>query len=391
MNQRFLLDWLYTNGPATRPQLARDSGLSQPTVFATLANLEKVGLVRPMGQSDEPSGRPALVYEADPTAGAVVAVDLGYERVRVVVADLTGKELSRIEVRNSARSAKAMVDMVFDATSSCTSMAGLALTDVTCAIIASPGVYKEQHGRIAYAPLMPGWQRPKLADALRERLIAPLTIENDVNLAALGEYTEGVGRGVSPFAYLHIGTGVGLGLVIDGQLYRGFSGAAGEIGFLPMMDRPGGAPRDRARGMLEEALAAEAVVGYAKEAGMKGAITAEKVYREARTGGIAARAAVKQQTEVLARLLASLCAILDPELIVMGGGIGHNLDLLGVGLSDRLAEITPLKPRLAVSALGSEATVRGAVVRGIAIAREAEFVSRFEAVEPAAEEIVKIS
>jgi predicted NBD/HSP70 family sugar kinase len=390
MNQRFLLDWLYTNGPATRPQLARDSGLSQPTVFATLANLEQAGLVRPVGQTDESSGRPALVYEADPTAGAVVAVDLGHDWLRVVVADLAGRELGKVESRNSARSAKSLVDMVYASVMQATTQAGLSLADLSCAIIASPGVYKEQFGRIAYASQLPGWQRPKLADALRDRLGTKLVIENDVNLAALSEYREGAAQGISHFAFLHIGTGVGLGLVIDGELYRGASGAAGEIGFMPVGDL---VPKDRNRGTLEEAIAAEAVVAYAKEAGMTGSITAARVYAEARGGTAAAVSAVRRQTELLARLLASLVAVLDPELIVMGGGIGHNLDVLGVGLMDRLAELTPLRPRLAVSALGSEATVRGAVVRGVTIAREAEFAGRLGTpeVSTTAEELSQIS
>ncbi|GMA94091.1 hypothetical protein GCM10025881_09150 [Pseudolysinimonas kribbensis] len=221
MNQRYLLDWLYSNGPATRPQLARDSGLSQPTVFATLANLEQAGLVRPSGQSDEPAGRPALIYEADPTAGAVLAVDLGYDWVRIVVTDLLGRQLGKVEHRNTARSSKSLVDAVVEGASQVAKDAGLELSGMTTAVIASPGVYRAQAGRVAYAAQLPGWQRPRLAEELEKRLGLPITIENNINLAALSEYTEGAGQGVSPFAFLHIGTGVGLGMVIDGEVFRG--------------------------------------------------------------------------------------------------------------------------------------------------------------------------
>ncbi|GAA2080894.1 ROK family protein [Pseudolysinimonas kribbensis] len=376
MNQRYLLDWLYSNGPATRPQLARDSGLSQPTVFATLANLEQAGLVRPSGQSDEPAGRPALIYEADPTAGAVLAVDLGYDWVRIVVTDLLGRQLGKVEHRNTARSSKSLVDAVVEGASQVAKDAGLELSGMTTAVIASPGVYRAQAGRVAYAAQLPGWQRPRLAEELEKRLGLPITIENNINLAALSEYTEGAGQGVSPFAFLHIGTGVGLGMVIDGEVFRGATGAAGEVAFLPLLDVEGATPEDRNRGILEEALGADALVSAAKDAGMTGTITPARVYKEARAGSALALGVVRGQTELLARLLVSLCSFLDPELVVLGGGVGQNLDLLGVGLMDRIGELSPLRPRLAASSLGSDAVVRGAVVHGISLAREAEFQAR---------------
>lgn len=386
MNQRYLLDWLYSNGPATRPQLARDSGLSQPTVFATLANLEQAGLVRPSGQSEEQTGRPALVFEADPSAGTVLAIDLGRDRLRVVVADLLGRQLGRMDQRGGVTSAKSLVERVARGAEEAVHDAGLSLTDVTTAIIAAPGVYRSHLGAVAYAPQLPDWQRPRLTDALAARLGLPITVENDVNLAALSEYTEGAGQGARTFAYLHIGTGVGLGIVIDGELYRGATGAAGEVGFLPLVDRPGSAPKDRNRGMLDEALGADAVTAAARAAGMTGSITLARVYRDARNGSELALGVVRRQTEVLAQLLTAVSAFLDPELIVLGGEIGQNLDLLSVGLLDRIGELTPTRSRLAVSGLGTEATLRGAIVRGRAIAREEVFARRMTPTETAVEE-----
>lgn len=350
MNQRFILDWLYEHGPATRPQISRAVGLSQPTVFATLANLADVGLVRTRGQSEESNGRPALIYEADPTAGTVAAVDLGRDWLRVLVSDLGGTVLARAERRNTARGAKALMGMVRDAIGGAVGEAALAYDAITHAIIASPGVYRE-HGRMLYAARLPEWQRPRLYEELRETLGMPVTVENDVNLAALAEHRQGAGRGMNPFAYLHIGTGVGLGLVIDGQVYTGASGAAGEIGFLPFTGRE----------PLGE---------------LAGVTTAADVFQLARDGDKPAREAVGRQTEVLAELLTSVSAFLDPELIVVGGGIGQHLDQLGVGLADRLDQLSPLRPRIVASVLGADVTVRGAALRGVEIAREAVFTAR---------------
>ncbi len=377
MNQRFILDWLYQNGPATRPQISRAIGLSQPTVFATLANLEDVGLVRTRGQYEESNGRPALIYEVDPTTGTVAAVDVGADWLRVMISDLLGTILARTEVRNTARSSKALVGMVKEAITAAASEASIDYAAISHTIIASPGVYREQDSRIIYATRLPELQRPKVYDELRGTLGMPVTIENDVNLAALAEYRQGAGRGVNPFVYLHIGTGVGLGLVVDGKVYTGATGAAGEIGFLPFPDTEVlGDTVVHERGILEAAFAAEAVVEHGRRLELEGANTATKVFDLARKGVAPAKQAVQRQTEILAALLTSISAFLDPELIVVGGGIGQNLDLLGVGLAERLDKLSPLRPRIVASVLGSDVTVCGAVTRGVAIAREAIFTER---------------
>ncbi|MGN6126576.1 MAG: ROK family protein, partial [Humibacter sp.] len=359
---------------------------SQPTVFATLANLEQAGLVRPSGQSEEQTGRPALVFEANPAAGTVLAVDLGRDQVRIVIADLLGRQLSRHDQANGARSAKSLVAAVARGAEQAAASADLDLADITCAVIGSPGVYRAQSGDIVYAAQMPGWQNPRLAVLLDEQLGVPFIIENDVNLAALSEYSEGAGAGMNPFAYLHIGTGVGMGVVIDGELYRGASGAAGEVGFLPLLGAPGAVPHDLGRGMLEEQLGIDAVVGYAKEEGLAGPLTPAKVYAAALGGSEPAIRAVRRQGEALARLLATIAATLDPESIVVGGELGQQLEVFGEQLMSRVAELTPLHPRLAPSMLGSDATIRGAVTRGVAMARASVFTARLSPDEAPADD-----
>jgi predicted NBD/HSP70 family sugar kinase len=375
MNQRVLLDRLFARGPTTRPQLARDTGLSQPTVHAALADLQRAGLARPAGRPETAQGRPAQVYEANPSAGACAAVDIGHDWLRLVVADLAGNQRSRLDVRNKSRSARGLVTQVSRAVADACEAAALPLTAITHTVIGSPGVFRSQQGRVAYAGNLPGWQRPGLGEALRAQIGTPLTIDNDANLAALGEQHEGAAQGISHFAYLHIGTGVGLGLVIDGQVYRGASGAAGEIGYIPVAEPPFDRPRNAARGMMEEALAADAVVSYAREAGMTGSLSAASVFAAARENNPAALAAVQREAERLSELVATVAAFLDPELIVVGGGVGQNLDLLEPAMRSRLDQLTPLRPRLAVGRLGTEAVLRGALATGVAIAREATFTA----------------
>jgi predicted NBD/HSP70 family sugar kinase len=379
MNQRLLLDHLFSGGPAIRPQLARDTGLSLPTVIAALNGLEDVGLVRSAGRTETTHGRPAATYEADPTSGAVVGVDIGHDWLRLLVADLAGTQLGRLDVRNRTRGAKALVEKVRQAVSQATAEAGLRPADITHTVIGSPGVYDTRRGRIRYAANLPGWQRVGLAEALTAQLGTSVTLDNDANLAALGEHTYGAARDVRDFVYLTIGTGVGLGLVLDGQLYRGANGVAGEAGYLPMgeaMTAPRVGPQPR--GILEESLAATAVVRYAAEAGMTGQLTAEVVFTAAREGDRAALAAVAKEAGQLAQLIATILVLFDPELIVVGGGVGQNLDLLEPAMREALATLSPMTPTLAVGDLGRDAVVMGAVARGISIARDAVFKERIE-------------
>ena len=377
MNQRLLLDLLFSGGPAIRPQLARETGLSLPTVIAALRDLEAAGLVRTTTttrRSEEAQqGRPAASYEANAEAGHVLGVDIGREKVRVLLADLAGRPLGApLEVRNRARTADALVDQVQDVVALTTRQAGLDAAAVTHTVVGSPGVLDPGRGRIRYAPNLPGWQRPGLAETLADRLGTALTIDNDANLAALGEHAYGAARGLTNCVYLHLGTGVGLGLVLDGRLYRG-RGAAGEVGFLPLGDRRSMHAR---RGMLEESVAADAIVRRAREEGMTGRLTAETVFAAARDEGDArALRTVAAVGGHIGSLVAGILAFLDPELIVFGGGIGQNLDLLEPYVGEALAAITPMRPRLAVSALGGEAVLWGAIATGVSAAREAVFAA----------------
>lgn len=378
MNQRLLLDRLFTDGPMTRPRLAQDAGLSLPTVSAALAGLTGAGLAREAGSPDAGSGRPAVLYEANPAAGAVAGVDVGHEWLHVLITDLSSASLSARRVRNTADSATGLVDLISRSVAEATAEAGV--DRVTHTVLGTPGVFDPRAGRVSYAANLSGWQDLDLGGALSARLGPSLTIDNDANLAALGERAEGAAQGVSQFAYLMIGTGVGMGLILDGRLYRGFTGSAGEVGYLPI--GPGGSPERphaRWRGMLEESLSARAVVSGARDQGMTGVETAADVFAAARAGDPAAIATVGGEAERLALVIASICAFVDPELIVLGGGVGQNLDLLEPRLRERLAELIPMRATLRASVLRDQAVVRGAVAVGVGHAREIVFREAIEA------------
>ncbi|MFE1834517.1 ROK family transcriptional regulator [Streptomyces sviceus] len=368
-NERLLLERLRADGPASRAQLARGTGLSKPTVSSALAALESAGLVREVGTHVPERGRTAVLYAPDPAAGHVLGVDVGRSWLRVAVADLDGTVVARSDVRNQARSSAAMADLVVSTARRVVADSGVAPEEVVHAVVGTPGVYDEEHRRVRYAMHLPGWGRAGLFDRMREELGVPLEVHNDANLAALGEYTYGVGAGSRLFAYILIGTGLGMGVVSDGRLFTGAHGLAGEIGFLPW---PGQQKPER----LEDAVSGVAVVEAARRFGMRGQLTAKAVFDAARQGDDAAVRAVRLEGERIAHTVAVAAAVLDPDLVVLGGGVGHSVDLLLKPVRDNLRALTPLRPKLAPSRLGEDAVLLGAVATALGTAREVVFERR---------------
>ena len=237
INERSALELIRQLGPLSRAEIARRSGLSKPTVSLALARLEQAGLVREVGRTKGGKGATALLYDLDPRAGWVLGLDVGRGFLRCAVADITGGLLTRRDERTRARSQQALVAQIGALARRVADAAGLRLAAVTRATLGTPGVLQPGRDRLALAPNLPGWQRPGVLDAVRAELGTQVAVENDVNLAAIGERWHGLGRQVRSFVFLSVGTGVGMGVVLDGELFRGASGAAGEVGYLPLGDQ----------------------------------------------------------------------------------------------------------------------------------------------------------
>ncbi|MFI6148904.1 ROK family protein [Streptomyces sp. NPDC051109] len=387
-NERLLWERLRSGGAASRAQLARETGLSKPTVSSALAALEQAGLVREAGVHAPERGRTAVLYAPDPTAGYALGIDIGRSRLRVALADLDGTVVARCDVRNQARTANTMADLAVSTAHGLVADSALDPRKVTHAVVGTPGVYDEDKRRVRYARQLPGWGRPGLFDRIRDGLGLPVAVQNDANLAALGEYTYGVGAGSRLFVYVMIGTGLGMGIVNEGRLFTGAHGGAGEIGFLPWAGRgeadPGSDTADSADSTdsagstdsMEDAVSAEAVVQGARAHGMTGPLTAKDVFDAARAGDPAAARAVEQEGVRLAHTVAAVSAVLDPDLVVLGGGVGHNADLLLSTVRRTLRTLTPLRPKVAPSGLGEDAVLLGAVATALDAARDLAFEGR---------------
>lgn len=368
-NERLLLARLRTLGSASRAQLARETGLSKPTVSSALAALAAAGLVREAGTHAPERGRTAVLYAPDPAAGYALGVDVGRGWLRVALADLDGTLVARSDVRNRARGADAMAGLLVTTARQVVANSGVDPAEVVHGVVGTPGVYDERQRRVRYAMHLPGWGRAGLFDRMREDLGLPLEVHNDANLAALGEYTYGVAAGSRLFAYIMIGTGLGMGVVSEGRLFTGAHGLAGEIGFLPW-------PGQRRPERLEDAVSGVAVAETARRLGMTGQLTAKSVFDAARQGDPAAVEAVRLEGERIAHTVAAAAAVLDPDLVVLGGGVGHSVDLLLRPVREHLRTLTPLRPKLAPSRLGEDAVLLGAVATALGTARDLVFERR---------------
>ncbi|WP_030753400.1 ROK family protein [Streptomyces sp. NRRL S-31] len=368
-NERLLLDRLRALGAASRAQLARETGLSKPTVSSALASLAAAGLVREAGTHTPERGRTAVLYAPDPAAGYALGVDIGRGWLRVALSDLDGTLAARADVRNRARTSAALAGLVVTTARQVIADSGVDPAEVAHGVIGTPGVYDEERRRVRYAMHLPGWGRAGLVDGMRAELGVPLEVHNDANLAALGEYAFGVGAGSRLFAYILIGTGLGMGVVSEGRLFTGAHGLAGEIGFLPW---PGRRKPER----LEDAVSGVAVVEAAREFGMSGQLTAKSVFDAARQGHPGAVRAVEREGERVAHTVAAAAAVLDPDLVVLGGGVGHSVDLLLRPVREHLRTLTPLRPRIAPSRLGEDAVLLGAVATALDTARNLVFERR---------------
>ena len=394
LNEQLLLDHIRSSGPYSRADLARVSGLSKPTVSLALANLERAGLIRLAGQRTGVPGRTALLYEVRPEAGFVVGLDIGLRYLRGAVADLAGEIRARLSVPVRAATVAGRVAELVDLADELCARAGITRAAVIQTVVGSPGVYDPQRNLMALTGGLPDWDQPEALAGLRTAFGPALAIENDVDAAALAERALGVGQEADNFAFVHVGSGVGMGLVLGGRLHRGVHGVAGEIAFLPV----GGDPHARAdadadvgagsndgrvtagpegviidpeearrRGTLETAAGADGVVRAARRAGLSRLATARQIFEAAAAGDERAAAVVAGEARLVAAAICCVISVVDPSLIVLGGGIGQAPGF-AEAVTAALAEIAPVLPDVKVSALGTDVVVDGCLAEAAALA-----------------------
>ncbi|GAA5009002.1 ROK family transcriptional regulator [Streptomyces hyderabadensis] len=385
MNDRAALDLLLEHGPLSRTRIGKLTGLSKPTASQLLARLEAAGLVLAGGTTEGRPGPGAQLYEVNPAAAHAAGLDVTPDRILAAVADVTGRTVGRYELPTPGRRpATPVVQQVTDALDGAVKAAGLDRGAVHRLVIGTPGAFDPGTGRLRYASHLPGWHSPALLDELAAALPMPVEYENDVNLAAVAEQRLGAARGHEDFVLLWNQEGLGAALVLGGRLHRGWTGGAGEVGFLPVP----GAPLVRkvsrtGSGGFQELAGSQALPGLARELGVadvpSGAYTevaAALVARAARTGADddPHRRLLRTYATRLATGLASLVSVLDPELVVLSGtSLTAGGEVLRDLVRDELEELAASRPRLAVGDVTEDPVLRGALESALATTRDEVF------------------
>ena len=315
-----------------------------------------------------------------PSAPLYAAVDLGGTKVRAVVADGGGCVLGDdIRPSGAADGLEAVLGRMVESLDAALAKAGVEREQLAGLGIASPGAVDVERGVVPNAPQLPGWQDVPLGRLMAERVGVPTILENDASAAALGEHRFGAGRGSRHMLYITVSTGLGGGIIIGGELYRGKSGAAGELGHV-IIDINGPPCGCGARGCLEALASGTAIARMgerlaesgdspvlARLRGQEGPVTAEMMKRAADMGDAASREAFREAGHYLGVALAGYVNIFDPELIVVGGGCAQAGDLLmdqAQVTMESLAMNQPLKGvRLIVSELGEFSGAMGMIAR----------------------------
>jgi predicted NBD/HSP70 family sugar kinase len=379
LNSAAILHTIRADGPISRAELARATGLSKPTVKEVAELLLRSGYVtesRAEGhtQPRRPGPRARLLsFRGD--MGHVLGIDIGANKVLALVADLTG-EVVATERRQTGsrerRSADALLELVATVAEGALSAASVRRFAVKAVGVGTPGVVEPVSGRVTLAPQLGGWEGLPLASRLETSLPGPVLVDNEVRLSLLAERWRGIARSVDDALFVQIGVGIGGGVLIGGDVYRGAGGAAGEIGYLPVFDTE---EASDGLGPFEHAAGGSAFARLGRRAAASGestmlleladgdldAIDAETVFAAAGHGDPGARAILDEVLERLARGVASAVALLNPSTVIVGGGLSRAGTALLEPLERRICELVPVPPRVVLSSLGDESVALGAV------------------------------
>jgi predicted NBD/HSP70 family sugar kinase len=380
LNRSAILDLIRAEGTISRTQIGRRLNLSLPTVMRIVDDLIEVGLVMDDGAAESTGGRPRSLLKFNGRAAAVVGIDLGGTQMFGTVADLAGNIQAEKYLTPDGEDGPANLAHLFeliDHLLAAPRPAGQAIRGIG---IGAPGITQHSEGIVTWAPSL-NWRDLPLNKLLAERYKLPVFVENDVNLAALGEYGFGSCKGAASLVLLAVGTGIGAGIVIDRQIYRGYHQSAGEIGYLPP-DSSYLNHRYEGFGALESLASVTGVARRARQVLQQmqvshpADVSGEEVFNAASRGEAWARAVVAETANYLSLAVAAISTLIDPEVVILGGGVVTYADLLIPLIQEHLAGVIPVVPLLKPSSLGFRAAVMGAIMMVLDATTEHVFIQR---------------
>jgi glucokinase len=345
-------------GAFTRSALIEATGLSAPTVGSLVSHLMRSGIVRDLGAGPSRGGRRPSFMEFNARHGYIAAIDLGPTRTRLAVADLRGEMLAHDVVATPLKLApEALLARLAAALRKLMQSAHLPVERLVAVGAGAPGAVAWHTGVVTFAPNLGGWTHVPMREVLERELHVPAIVENDVNLAILGERWRGAAKGHETCAYITVGTGIGAGIIVDGVLHRGHHFIAGEIAFMCM------GPQfvdTRPHRCLESLASLKALA----ESGSAPRDPAHFVDNALRAGpeDRRLRKAVQDAAVLIGIAVANLSVVVDPSLVVLAGAlVAEGLPVVPE-VQRIVGQVVPAPPQIVLSALGKEAPLWGCLL-----------------------------
>jgi predicted NBD/HSP70 family sugar kinase len=348
-----VLQLLFSNRDLSRAHISRVSGLSKQTISSVMADLENAHLVEETGITEGGIGRRAQTYRLSPRAGFAVGIDLGGTNFRSGLVDFSGNVLGELNVETPHSSVDELLQIMSKTISQLFKNANVPVSELAQIVIGIPGAVNPATGVISNAPNLEYLDNLVLSNLIQAKFDVPTLVENDVNVAALGELEKSK---TEDFGFIAIGTGVGMGLILDGELRRGFNGGAGEIGYLPLGENVNQLSKE---GHFEELIGGHAVESrYLKQ--VKNKKTLIEIFESASKGDLISKKIVDELGSNIALGIRAICSVLDLGEIILGGGIGSREDLYSK-IVEELQRTMQNPPSVKISTLGARAGLVGAM------------------------------
>ncbi len=366
VNRSATLDYVRRNSPVARSVIAHDLKLSLPTVMRIIDELIDTGWVRPAGKKEWSSGRRRDLFEYYKDGHSVIGVDLGGTKMFGALANIGGEILHELIINGHGTSGDDSYAMLVEVIHKLMDAPRKRGQKIRGIAVGAPGITRSHAGIVEWAPSL-NWRDYPLKQKLEKQFRLPCFVDNDVNLAALGEQWFGAGDGADNIVLIAIGTGVGAGLIVDGVLYRGHHEAAGEVGFL-ISDRAELDRRYDKFGALESVISGTGIAERANQLrpGHRSAeLTAQDVFEAYLRGEAWSIEIVNATVDYLSMAIINISTLLDPELIILGGGVSESADVLLPLLQARVNNVLPKTPIIKVSTLGRRAAVMGAIAQTV--------------------------
>ena len=385
INKHAVLDLVrFTPGGISRVALAQRLALTRAAVTPIVNDLIQSGLIHETQSHTASSGRPPILLEINAGRGIVAGIDMGASHLIILIANFAAQVLTEQEIPfNIADGPQDCIQKADENLRSLLAGLGLGLRDLAAIGLGVPGPTVAKAGMVLAPPIMPGWDRFPIRDTLEKLWGCPVSLNNDAELGVLGEWAYGAGRGEQNLAYIKVGTGIGAGLFIDGQIYRGATGSAGEIGHMTI-DENGPLCTCGNRGCLEAMAGGKAIVAKAREAIQSNrrtelaehpspeTMTALDIAKAAARGDLVAQEILVEAGNQLGIAITSLVNLFNPNIVVVGGGVAQTGDLflepVRKTVLKRSLPAAAQAVRITTSLLGRRSTCMGAVVQALSTA-----------------------